>query len=119
MANIIPIPIIADERGSLGVIEKLLPFEIKRVFYIYGVESKRGGHAHKKTQQALISLNGKCIIYVNNGKDRQFFDLTDPSKCLLLNPEDWHTMEFEKNTVLLVLSSEYYDSTDYIHEEPK
>ena len=68
MAYIIKLPTYADERGSLTVVEKLLPFDIKRFYYIYNATSQRGGHRHKKTTQALICLGGSCEIYVNNGK---------------------------------------------------
>ena len=62
MAHIIDLPTFEDERGSLTVIEKLLPFDIKRFYCIYDVTDQRGGHRHKKTIQALISLGGCCEI---------------------------------------------------------
>ena len=68
MAHIINLPTFGDDRGSLTIIEKVLPFEIKRLYYIYGADSKRGGHRHKTTTQALITLNGSCEIFINNGK---------------------------------------------------
>lgn len=118
MAHIIELPTFCDERGCLTVVEKLLPFEIKRFYFIYDVTSKRGGHRHHKTIQALISLGGSCEIYVNNGKKEKIFILDLPSKCLILDPEDWHTMDnFSKGTTLLVFSSEFYDKQDYIDEK--
>jgi hypothetical protein len=117
MAYILDLPTFEDERGSLTVVEKLLPFEIKRFYYIYGVSEKRGGHRHKKTIQALISLGGSCEIYVNNGEKKETFLLNTPNKCLILEPIDWHTMDkFSKGSTLLVFSSEYYDKDDYIDE---
>ena len=117
MAYIIDLPTFKDERGSLSVVEKLLPFDIKRFYYIYNVTDQRGGHRHKKTIQALICLNGSCEIYVDNGKKEEIFLLNTPDKCLIIEPEDWHTMDkFGKNTILLVLASEYYDKDDYIEE---
>jgi len=118
MANIIDLPTFSDGRGTLTVVEKLLPFDIKRFYYIYDVTSKRGGHRHKKTIQALICLCGSCEIYVNNGESEKKYILDNPAKCLIIDPKDWHTMyNFSKNANLLVFSSEYYDVNDYIDEE--
>ena len=121
MAHIISINTFSDKRGNLSVIEKVLPFDIKRVFYIYGVDdSIRGGHRHHKTIQAAICLNGSCIISNNNGVGKEDFLLDHPSKCLLLETKDWHTMHsFTKGAILLVLASEYFDAADYIYEEYK
>lgn len=117
MAHIIKLPTIADNRGSLTVIEKVLPFSIKRVYYIYDVVSQRGGHGHKKTIQALVAINGGCDVFIDNGKEKKEFTLDSKDKCLIVYPEDWHTMDnFSKDAILLVLSSEFYDKDDYIHE---
>lgn len=118
MAKIIETREISDNRGALCVIDNLLPFNIKRVFYIYGVTGQRGGHSHKKTRQALISIVGSCSIYTNNGIKKETYLLSKPNQILLLEPEDWHTMDFSPDAVLLVLASEHYDKEDYIHEEP-
>jgi len=118
MAHIIELPTFTDDRGSLTVVEQLIPFEIKRFYYIYNATIKRGGHRHKKTIQALITLGGSCEIYVNDGKKENTFLLDSPSKCLILNPNDWHTMDkFSKGSTLLVFSSELYDQNDYIDEK--
>lgn len=119
MAKIIPIKSIKDERGALTVIQDELPFDVKRIFYIYNADnSKRGGHRHHKTIQAAICVSGECKIYINNGKDKQVYILDNPNVCLLLEPEDFHTMyDFNDHAVLLVLASEKYDPKDYIHEE--
>ncbi|MBT5492670.1 FdtA/QdtA family cupin domain-containing protein [bacterium] len=117
MAHIIELPTFGDDRGNLTVVEKVLPFEIKRFYYIYDVSSQRGGHRHKKTIQALISLGGSCEIYVNDGKKEETFVLDTPNKCLILDPKDWHTMDkFSKGSTLLVFSSEFYSKDDYIDE---
>jgi len=118
MAYLLDLPTFSDERGELTVIENELPFDTKRFYYIYNAFGKRGGHRHKKTIQALICLGGSCEIYVNDGKSEQVFLLKNPSKCLILDPNDWHTMEnFSTTVTLLVLASEYYDSNDYIDEK--
>ncbi|MDA9833932.1 FdtA/QdtA family cupin domain-containing protein [Flavobacteriaceae bacterium] len=116
MAEIISIPTFSDSRGSLSVIESILPFDIKRVYYIYDVgNSERGNHAHKITSQALIMIHGSCDVFVGNKKDYEKYNISSPSKCLLLKPEDFHWMSnFSKGSVLLVLASHNYDSEDYI-----
>ncbi len=118
MSKIIDLTTHTDKRGNLTVIEKVIPFDIKRIFYIYGVDdSKRGGHRHHKTIQAAVCLIGSCIIYVNNGAEEQEFKLNAPSKCLILNPEDWHIMyNFTPDAILMVLASEYFNPEDYIYE---
>jgi dTDP-4-dehydrorhamnose 3,5-epimerase-like enzyme len=118
MAEIINLKTFSDTRGHLTVIEKVIPFEVKRIFYIYGVDdSVRGGHRHKKTIQAAVCLSGSCVIHNNNGKVKEDFLLDDPAKCLLLNPEDWHTMHsFTPNAILMVMASEYFDPEDYIYQ---
>jgi hypothetical protein len=121
VAEIIDLKTFTDKRGNLTVIEKVVPFDIKRIFYIYGVdESKRGGHRHKKTVQAAICINGSCTIYNNNGKSEEVYQLNTPAKCLILKPEDWHTMsDFSSDAILMVLASEYFDENDYIFEPYK
>lgn len=108
--------------GSTSIVESAqdIPFEIKRVFYLYGSEGiKRGGHKHKKSINALICVHGQYDIFVNDGQTQQTYILKSPNDCLLLNNDDWHTMEGKtKDSVLLVLSSEHYDVNDYIDDEP-
>lgn len=108
----------SDDRGSLSVIEKIIPFPIKRIFYIYNVKnSVRGGHRHHKTIQAAICISGACKIFSNNGNTESVYVLNSPNKCLILEPEDWHTMyDFSEGSILLVLASEEFDPEDYIYE---
>jgi hypothetical protein len=118
MAQLIDLKTYTDDRGNLTVIENVLPFKIKRIFYIYGVDnSVRGGHRHNKTIQAAICLKGRCRIYNYNGKRKDVFLLRRPSQCLILQPDDWHKMfDFSRNAILMVLASENFDETDYIFE---
>ena len=119
MAHIVDLKTLTDVRGNLTVIENVLPFQIKRVFYIYGVDdSVRGGHRHHKTIQAAICIRGKCQIYNNNGVIEEEFSLHTPSTCLILEPADWHKMyNFSMDAILMVLASENFDEKDYIFEE--
>jgi len=118
MARIISLKTFTDVRGNLTVIEKTIPFDIKRIFYIYGVDSSvRGGHRHHKTIQAAICIQGKCTIYNDNNTTKEDYILDDPAKCLILEPEDWHKMyAFSPDAILMVLASEYFDANDYIYE---
>ncbi|MBS1591543.1 MAG: FdtA/QdtA family cupin domain-containing protein [Bacteroidetes bacterium] len=118
MAEIIDLKTYTDTRGNLTVIEKVIPFNIKRIFYIYGVDnSKRGGHRHHKTIQAAICIQGSCTIYNNNGTIENEFQLDKPYKCLILHPEDWHTMcNFTQDAILMVLASENFSAEDYIYQ---
>jgi len=118
MAYIINLKTFTDSRGNLTVIEKAPPFQIRRVFYIYGVDgSVRGGHRHRKTIQAAICIKGRCKVYNNNGEGEEVFTLDKPYKCLILECRDWHKMyDFSKNAILMVLASENFDKHDYIFE---
>jgi dTDP-4-dehydrorhamnose 3,5-epimerase-like enzyme len=118
MAKIFSIKTYKDPRGSLSVIEKILPFDIKRVYYIYDVDnSERGHHAHNKTIQALIMLNGSCNVFVGDVNHSTKYEMNSPEKCLLLMPEDFHWMSnFSENSILLVLASEEFNKEDYIYE---
>ena len=117
MAKIIKLSTFNDKRGSLTVIEKNIPFEIKRVFYIYKVDnSRRGFHKHKTTRQIAVCIKGSCDIVIENEK-REIYNLNKADKGLLIEPEDYHWMEnFSKDSILLILASELYDENDYIYE---
>ncbi len=118
MAYIINLKKNSDERGSLvAVQEGQIPFKIKRVYSILNAKGIRGGHRHKKTVQAMICLSGSCVVYNNDGQKEEEFLLSDATKCLILEPKDWHQMkDFSQNCVLQVLASELYDAGDYIDE---
>jgi len=109
-----------DSRGELVAVQKECPFPIQRVFYIFKVPDRdivRGGHRHHKTRQLLITITGSCIVECDNGFERKTFELDGPQKALLVEPEDFHYMKnFSADAVLLVLASEPYDKSDYIHE---
>lgn len=116
MPSLIELNTFHSDAGNLTVFEKMMPGTIRRVFYIYGAgHIPRGGHRHKKTWNALICLHGKCRVYVHDGEEDNHFFLEDPATCLILEPRDWHTMEdFSEDAILLVLSNEYYELSDYI-----
>lgn len=116
----IPKIIAEDGRGNLSVIEKeLLPYEIKRVYYLYDVpsDSIRGGHAHKELQQFLIAVAGSFSVVLDNGRERKTFHLNRPNKGLLIPSGVWRELEnFSAGAVCLSLVSAEYDEEDYIRE---
>ena len=108
-----------DDRGQLVAIEatKDLPFEIRRVYYIYdtlpGV--RRGFHAHRNLQQILLCVSGSCKIHLDDGTDTAEVTLDTPNQGLYIANNMWREMyDFSPGAVLLVLASEYYDEADYI-----
>lgn len=118
MAKLIQLDTFESDAGDLTVFEKILPGEIKRVFYIRGqAGQERGGHRHLHTWQALICISGSCCVEVETPSSQEIYLLNSPEKCLLLAPEDWHVMnQFEEGAILLVLANTLYDKDDYIFE---
>lgn len=105
--------------GSLAVAEgnQDIPFEIKRVYYIYGVpsEERRGFHAHRNLHQVLICLNGSVQVQIQNASRTQKVTLSDPATGLYIGPRVWREMyDFSPGCVLMALASERYDESDYI-----
>ena len=106
---------VVDSRGSLAVIQEELPFAVQRAFWIVDAnEQLRGGHRHHVTRQALIAISGSVDVYMNDGAHEMTIKLRSISECLIVEPDDWHTMYFHPGSVLLVLASEKYDPKDYI-----
>lgn len=94
-----------------------VPFEIKRVYFLYAVpsDSNRGSHGHKKLEQVIIPLSGSFEVTLDNGSEKVSYKLTDPSKGLHLKPGLWRDLHgFSENAVALVLASELYDEADYM-----
>ena len=110
-----------DERGSLSVIENILPFDIKRVFFLYDIKDgeKRGGHGHIKTKMAIVALSGSVDILVANDKEENTYHLNTANEVLILNPEDWHQLlNFSSSCSVVVMASENYDPEDYFYDKP-
>lgn len=110
-----------DERGQLIAIEQLkdIPFEIKRVYYMYDTTEgvTRGYHAHKNLQQVLICVHGSCKIRLDNGTEKEVVTLDKPNEGLYVSNNMWREMfDFSPDAVLLVLASELYDESDYIRD---
>lgn len=112
---------LGDERGSLVAVEigmeKVVPFDIKRVYYIYetGEGVSRGFHAHRNLKQVAICLAGKCRMVLDNGNKREEVWMNSPTRGLLIESMVWREMhDFSRDCVLLVLASEHYAESDYI-----
>lgn len=118
--KILNLPSMADDRGVLSVLEAALPFAIERVFWITQAQGQtRGGHGHKKCRQAVVAIGGQVDIFIDNGQEQKTVKLDSANKCLLIEPEYWHTMTFHENASLMVFASHKYDADDYIHEPPQ
>lgn len=115
---------LGDERGNLVVIEggMDIPFEIKRVFYIYGSDSEvvRGQHANRRSEFVLINVGGTSKVRVDNGKESRIIELNRPRMGLYLKNNVWKDMyDFSPDSILLVLASEHYDEQEYIRDYEK
>ena len=118
--EIIDIPKVEDYRGNLAIIEKeVVPFKIKRVYYLYDVPSsaQRGGHAHKDQIEFLVALSGSFDVVLNDGKTKQKVTLNKPDKGLLIKTNVWRELDnFSSGAVCLVLNSDVFLEEDYIRD---
>lgn len=120
LSYLLSIPKIADE-AYLCFAEgnRNIPFEIKRFYYIFDIENGavRGKHAHKKTAQFLFCIQGKVRIVLDNGKQREEIILSEPNLGVFIDKMLWHEMvDFQKNTILLIVASDYFEEKDYIRD---
>ena len=110
-----------DERGSLVIAEGNMdvPFEIKRVFYMYGSDPDviRGQHANKESEFVLINVSGSSKVKIDNGRENVIVELNKPRMGLYLSTMIWKDMyDFSPDSVLLVLASTHYDGSEYIRD---
>ncbi|MCI8858963.1 MAG: WxcM-like domain-containing protein [Lachnospiraceae bacterium] len=110
-----------DDRGMLVALEEFndIPFEIKRVYYMYDTIDgvRRGLHAHKSLEQILICIHGSCKILLDNGNEKKIVSLERPYEGLYVPNNMWREMyDFSKDAVLMVLASEVYNEDDYIRD---
>ena len=121
MSRIIELPRIFDARGNLTTIEsgRHIPFEIKRVYYLYDVPggAERGGHAHKKLQQLIIAASGSFDVVLDNCFEKKSYSLNRSYMGLLVTPMFWREIKnFSSGSVCLVLASDHYDESDYFRD---
>ncbi|RMA56732.1 sugar 3,4-ketoisomerase [Ulvibacter antarcticus] len=118
--EIIQLPKIEDVRGNISVIEKdIIPFPIKRVYYLYDVPSSaaRGGHAHKEQFELLIPISGSFDVVVNDTNEKRTITLNKPNIGLLIKSNVWRELDnFSSGAVCLVISSGEFLESDYIRE---
>jgi hypothetical protein len=117
-ARLIELPVVTDPRGDLTFVEggRHLPFEIRRVYYLYNVpvDSSRGGHAHRDLEQVIFALSGSFRITVDDGHTRVEYVLRNPRQGLYISRLIWREMDmFSQGAVCMVLASQPYDETDY------
>jgi hypothetical protein len=122
--NLTEFKVLGDHRGQLVALEanRQIPFDVKRVFYIYGTQPDvpRGNHSHYKTKQFLVSVNGSCKVTLDNGISKETFDLDKPNLGLFQDALIWGSMhDFSSDCVLMVLADAYYDASDYITDYDK
>ena len=122
--KIIDLPKIHDPRGNLTFIEgtKHIPFDIKRVYFLYDVPggAERGGHAHKDLHQIIIAIAGSFDVVINDGSNTQRFHLNRSYSGLYVCPMIWRELDnFSSGSVCLVLASDYFSEADYIRDFPQ
>lgn len=118
--QLLQIPVVEDTRGNLAFIqEAVLPFEFKRVYYLFDVPSNafRGGHSHIVQQEVLIALSGSFEVVLNDGIEKKSFVLNKPNIGLHIPTGIWRELQnFSSGAVCLVLASDVYDEEDYIRD---
>lgn len=114
----IELPKIEDPRGNLSVLERdIVPFAIKRVYFLYDVPSgaERGGHAHKEQEECIIAVSGSFDVVLKNGLEERVFTLNKPNEGLYVAKNTWRELRnFSSGAVCLVVSSGEFDESDYI-----
>lgn len=113
------LPKISDPRGNLSVIESFntVPFDIKRVFFLYDVpaDSERGGHAHHQAIQYMVAVAGSFDVVLDNGVEQRRYTLNRPYRALVIPPGFWRTMDnFSAGSVCMVVTNITYSEDDYI-----
>ncbi len=124
MNRIIELPKVIDARGNLTVTEnmKSIPFNIKRVYWVYDVPGGecRGGHAHKDCLEILVAISGSFNVTLDDGTNKTTYLLNHPYQGLFIDKSIWRTLDdFSSGAVCLVLASEYFEEEDYIREYDK
>ncbi|MGZ9734037.1 sugar 3,4-ketoisomerase [Flavobacterium sp. GNP002] len=118
--QLLKLPVVEDQRGNLAFIqEDVLPFEFKRVYYLFDVPSNsfRGGHSHISQSEVLIALSGSFEVVLQDGLDKKSFILNKPNLGLLIPTGIWRELQnFSSGSVCLVLASDVFDEEDYIRD---
>lgn len=118
--KLIKIPVVQDIRGNLGFIQNdILPFELKRIYYLFDVPSTafRGGHSHIKQHEILIALSGSFEVILNDGAEKRSIFLNKPNVGLHIPTGIWRELQnFSSGSVCLVMASDVFQEEDYIRD---
>jgi dTDP-4-dehydrorhamnose 3,5-epimerase-like enzyme len=118
--ELLKIPVVEDRRGNLGFIQNgSLPFEFKRIYYLFDVPSNafRGGHSHINQQEVLIALSGSFEVVLNDGFEKKSFLLNKPNIGLHIKTGIWRELQnFSSGAVCLVIAQDVFDEADYIRD---
>ena len=118
--QLIDIPVINDVRGNLGFLQNdILPFELKRIYYLFDVPSTsfRGGHSHVNQHEILIALSGSFEVELDDGKSKKSYILNKPNIGLHITTGIWRELQnFSSGSVCLVVASDVFDESDYIRD---
>jgi len=118
---ILPLNKIHNRAGNITIIEgeKSIPFEVKRIYYLYDIPGgeNRGGHAHKQLHQLMVAASGSFDVMLDDGNNKKIVTLNRPDYGLLIVPGIWRElMEFSSGAICLVLASEKYNINDYLRD---
>lgn len=118
--QLIKIPVVEDTRGNLGFIQNdILPFEFKRVYYLFDVPSNafRGSHSHISQSEVLIALSGSFEVALHDGFEKKSFLLNKPNMGLYIPKGIWRELDnFSSGSVCLVFASDVFEETDYVRD---
>lgn len=119
LIDLIDLEPLGDDRGQLFSVEanQNIPFDIKRVYYMFGMESDvpRGFHAHKELQQVAICTKGSCKLVMDDGTSKEEVFIDKPNTGIVIDKLIWHEMhDFSEDCILMVIASDHYEEDDYI-----
>ena len=119
--SILQLPKIHNRAGNITIVEpfKNLPFDIKRIYYLYDIPSgqERGGHAHKELYQLVVAASGSFDVMMSDGENKKIVTLNRPDMGLMIVPGIWRELfGFSSGAICLVLASRLFEKSDYIYQ---
>lgn len=116
---LVDIPTFIDERGAISVMDKELPFDVKRVFWLHHIKDgkDRGAHALLDSSEIMVAIHGSFVVDLDDAENRTSIELNDPSKGLMIRPGVWFkTHSYKEDGVTLILASEEYSRDKYTYD---